>query len=107
MNGEMDKRETPDREAWISDIGRQTLSPAIPTLFTRDFTLLCLITSCYFSSFFFFFPTLPFSVKHLGGQEYVSLSDLYIIHDVPTIVRTNTRDGKRRVVILNLRHCAA
>src|SRR5262245_31394457 len=40
-----------------------------PPLFTRDFTLLCLVTAGYFSSFFFFFPTLPFYIKHLGGRE--------------------------------------
>jgi MFS family permease len=40
-----------------------------PSLFTRDFVLLCLVTFGYFSSFFFFFPTLPFYIKHLGGRE--------------------------------------
>lgn len=40
-----------------------------PPLFTRDFVLLCLVTLGYFFSFFFFFPTLPFFIKHLGGQE--------------------------------------
>src|SRR5262245_42172905 len=41
----------------------------LPPLFTRDFTLLCLVTLGYFFSFFFFFPTLPFYIKHLGGRE--------------------------------------
>jgi MFS family permease len=40
-----------------------------PPLFTRDFVLLCLVTLSFFFSFFFFFPTLPFFIKHLGGQE--------------------------------------
>src|SRR5215813_4680784 len=40
-----------------------------PPLFTRDFTLLCLVTLGYFFSFFFFFPTLPFYIKHSGGRE--------------------------------------
>lgn len=40
-----------------------------PSLFTRDFVLLCLVTFGYFSSFFFFFPTLPFFITHLGGRE--------------------------------------
>src|SRR5215470_14856990 len=40
-----------------------------PPLFTRDFILLCLVTLSYFFSFFFFFPTLPFFIKHLGGRE--------------------------------------
>lgn len=40
-----------------------------PPLFTRDFILLCLVTLVYFFSFFFFFPTLPFFIKHLGGHE--------------------------------------
>jgi MFS family permease len=44
-------------------------TPATPSLFTRDFVLLCLVTFSYFSSFFFFFPTLPFYIKHLGGRE--------------------------------------
>ncbi len=40
-----------------------------PPLFTRNFSLLCLVTLTYFFSFFFFFPTLPFFIKHLGGRE--------------------------------------
>jgi MFS family permease len=40
-----------------------------PPLFTRNFVLLCLVTLGYFFSFFFFFPTLPFYIKHLGGRE--------------------------------------
>ena len=44
-------------------------TPASPSLFTRDFVLLCIVTLSYFSSFFFFFPTLPFYIKHLGGHE--------------------------------------
>lgn len=47
-----------------------SLSPELfPALFTRDFVLLCLVSLCYFFSFFFFFPTLPFYIKHLGGRE--------------------------------------
>lgn len=41
----------------------------VAPLFTRDFTLLCLVTLGFFCSFFFFFPTLPFYIKHLGGRE--------------------------------------
>lgn len=41
----------------------------LPPLFTRDFVLLCLVTLSFFFSFFFFFPTLPFFIQHLGGQE--------------------------------------
>ena len=50
----------------------QPLVPSVdhrPPLFTRDFILLCLVTLGYFFSFFFFFPTLPFYIKHLGGRE--------------------------------------
>lgn len=54
-----------------SDLPLRSASPLAipPPLFTRDFVLLCLVTFCYFSSFFFFFPTLPFYIKHLGGHE--------------------------------------
>lgn len=45
------------------------LTAGLPSLFTRDFVLLCLVTFGYFSSFFFFFPTLPFYITHLGGRE--------------------------------------
>ncbi len=65
-NGETVK-QVPHSGSQTSDAGRRT--PDAFPLFTRDFILLCLVTSCYFSSFFFFFPTLPFYVKHLGGQE--------------------------------------
>lgn len=55
------------------DIAHSVLSPQSsalspthrPLLFTRDFVLLCFVTLGYFFSFFFFFPTLPFYIKHL------------------------------------------
>jgi len=50
-------------------VERSMANERIPLLFTRDFVLLCLVTLGYFFSFFFFFPTLPFFIKHLGGQE--------------------------------------
>src|SRR5262245_2965416 len=50
----------------------QSLPPAVqhhPPLFSRDFVLLCLVSLAFFFSFFFFFPTLPFFIKHIGGQD--------------------------------------
>ena len=41
----------------------------ISRVFGRDFVLLCLVSLGFFSSFFFFFPTLPFYIKQLGGRE--------------------------------------
>ena len=101
----MDKRRTPDCEPWTSDVGRRTHSPSTPALFTRDFTLLCLVTSCYFSSFFFFFPTLPFYVKHLGGQEadagfLIGISSLVAFSIKPLVGRWIDRYG--RVLLMNL-----
>jgi len=105
VKGEMDKRRTPDCEPWTSDVGRRTHSPSTPALFTRDFTLLCLVTSCYFSSFFFFFPTLPFYVKHLGGQEadagfLIGISSLVAFSIKPLVGRWIDRYG--RVLLMNL-----
>ncbi len=51
-------------------------------LFTRDFILLCLVTLSYFSSFFFFFPTLPFFITHLGGRA----SDVGLLIGVSSLV---------------------
>lgn len=51
-------------------------------LFTRDFILLCLVTLSYFSSFFFFFPTLPFFITHLGGRA----SDVGMLIGVSSLV---------------------
>ena len=42
---------------------------SVSRVFSRDFVLLCLVSLGFFSSFFFFFPTLPFYIKHLGGRE--------------------------------------
>jgi MFS family permease len=53
----------------VPDLQVESSSHALPSLFTRDFVLLCFVTLSYFSSFFFFFPTLPFYIKHLGGHE--------------------------------------
>jgi MFS family permease len=105
VNREMDERGTPDCEARTSDFGRRALSPPTPALFTRDFTLLCLVTSCFFSSFFFFFPTLPFYVKHLGGQEadagfLIGISSLVAFSIKPLIGRWIDRYG--RVPLMNL-----
>lgn len=54
----------------------------VPPLFTRNFVLLCLVTLGYFFSFFFFFPTLPFFIKHLGGQE----SDVGLLIGVSSLI---------------------
>ena len=83
-----------------------TQSSALPPpLFTRDFTLLCLVTSCYFSSFFFFFPTLPFYVKHLGGREsdagfLIGISSLVAFSIKPLVGRWIDRYG--RVLLMNI-----
>src|SRR5262245_14673299 len=53
-----------------------------PPLFTRNFVLLCLVTLGYFLSFFFFFPTLPFYIKHLGGRE----SDVGLLIGISSLV---------------------
>ena len=42
---------------------------SVSRVFGRDFVLLCLVSLGFFSSFFFFFPTLPFYIKQLGGRE--------------------------------------
>jgi MFS family permease len=54
----------------------------IPPLFTRDFVLLCFVTLSYFSSFFFFFPTLPFFIQHLGGQA----SDVGLLIGISSLI---------------------
>src|SRR5262249_33269651 len=81
-----------------SDAGLRTPSSSPPFLFTRDFVLLCFVTSCYFSSFFFFFPTLPFYVKHLAGQEsdagfLIGVSSLVAFSINPLAVRCLDRYG--------------
>ncbi len=57
------------RESVLSDQPSPPFAEHRPSLFTRDFVLLCLLSLAFFFSFFFFFPTLPFFIKHLGGQE--------------------------------------
>ena len=84
----------------------QPTSAFAPTpLFTRDFTLLCFVTLSYFFSFFFFFPTLPFYVKHLGGQE----SDAGFLIGVSSLVAFSIRplagrwiDRYGRVLLMNI-----
>jgi MFS family permease len=83
----------------------RTLPLTLPSLFTRDFTLLCLVTLSYFFSFFFFFPTLPFYVKHLGGQEadaglLIGVSSLVAFSIRPLVGRWVDRYG--RVVLMNI-----
>lgn len=85
-------------------------SPETPTspvpsqsLFTRSFVLLCLVTLGFFSSFFFFFPTLPFYIKHLGGQEadvglLIGISSLVSFAMKPLAGRWTDRYG--RVVLM-------
>ena len=94
----MHKKETPN--AIPTELRTLSASP----LFTRDFTLLCLVTSCYFSSFFFFFPTLPFYIKHLGGQEadagfLIGISSLVAFSIKPVAGRWIDRYG--RVLLMN------
>ncbi|HEY8490619.1 MAG TPA: MFS transporter [Dehalococcoidia bacterium] len=43
--------------------------PERQPLFTRDFLGVCLTTFLFFTAFLFFFPTLPFYIVRLGGQE--------------------------------------
>ncbi len=57
------------RESVLIDRPPSPFAEHRPPLFTRDFILLCLIALGYFFSFFFFFPTLPFYIKHLGRRE--------------------------------------
>ena len=71
----------------------------VPPLFTRDFILLCFVTLSYFFSFFFFFPTLPFYVKHLGGQEsdagfLIGVSSLVAFSIRPLVGRWIDRYGR-------------
>lgn len=63
-------------------VEKATAGEHVPPLFTRDFVLLCLVTLSYFSSFFFFFPTLPFFIQHLGGQE----SDVGLLIGVSSLI---------------------
>lgn len=79
--------------------------PPVPSssLFTRSFVLLCLVTLGFFSSFFFFFPTLPFYIKHLGGQEadvglLIGISSLVSFAIKPLAGRWADRYG--RVVLM-------
>jgi MFS family permease len=102
VNGEMDKKETPTSESSEFLTPPSTLPPP---LFTRDFTLLCLVTLSYFFSFFFFFPTLPFYVKHLGGQEsdaglLIGVSSLVAFSVRPLVGRWVDRYG--RVSLMNI-----
>jgi len=78
-----------------------------PPLFTRDFTFLCCVTLCYFFSFFFFFPTLPFYVKHLGGQEadagfLIGVSSLVSFSIKPLVGRWVDRYGRVRLMNLGI-----
>src|SRR5215510_8238967 len=71
----------------------------LPPLFTRDFTLLCLVTLGYFFSFFFFFPSLPFYIKHLGGREadvgfLIGISSLVSFSVKPLAGRWADRHGR-------------
>jgi MFS family permease len=89
------------------DTGRRALSSSAPPLFTRDFTLLCLVTLGYFFSFFFFFPTLPFYVKHLGGQEadagfLIGISSLVSFSIKPLAGRWIDRYGRVRLMNLGI-----
>jgi MFS family permease len=75
----------------------------LPPLFTRDFTLLCLVTLGYFFSFFFFFPTLPFYIKHLGGREadvglLIGISSLVSFSVKPLAGRWVDRHGRVPVI---------
>lgn len=97
----MHTREIPNSEG----AERRTSASSPPPLFTRDFTLLCLVTLSYFFSFFFFFPTLPFYVKHLGGQEadaglLIGVSSLVAFAIRPIVGRWIDRYG--RVVLMNI-----
>jgi len=70
-----------------------------PPLFTRDFVLLCFVTLGYFFSFFFFFPTLPFYIKHLGGREadvglLIGISSLVSFSVKPLAGRWADRHGR-------------
>lgn len=98
-------RREPNARLRTSDFGPRTLSSS--PLFTRDFTLLCIVTSCYFSSFFFFFPTLPFYVKYLGGQEadaglLIGVSSLVSFSIKPLVGRWVDRYGRVRLMNLGI-----
>ena len=76
-------------------------------LFTRDFVLLCLVTLGFFSSFFFFFPTLPFYIKHLGGQEadvglLIGISSLVSFSIKPLAGRWTDRYGRVFVMTVSI-----
>ena len=78
------------------------------SLFTRDFVLLCLVTLGFFSSFFFFFPTLPFYIKHLGGQEadvglLIGISSLVSFSIKPLAGRWTDRYGRVFVMSVSIR----
>ena len=80
-------------------VERAMADDRIPPLFTRDFILLCLVTLGYFFSFFFFFPTLPFFIQHLGGQEsdvglLIGISSLVSFSIKPLVGRWVDRHGR-------------
>jgi MFS family permease len=75
----------------------------LPPLFTRNFLLLCLVTLGYFFSFFFFFPTLPFFIRHLGGREsdvglLIGISSLVSFLTKPIVGRWVDRHGRVRLM---------
>lgn len=76
-------------------------------LFSRDFVLLCWVTLGFFSSFFFFFPTLPFYIRHLGGQEadvglLIGISSLVSFGVKPLAGRWTERHGRVFVMIVSI-----
>ena len=84
-----------------------TSPEASSPLFTRDFVLLCLVTLGFFSSFFFFFPTLPFYIKHLGGQEadvglLIGISSLVSFSIKPLAGRWTDRYGRVFVMTVSI-----
>ena len=89
-------------------IPRTSETGALPqVLFTRDFVLLCLVTLGVFSSFFFFFPTLPFYIKHLGGQEadvglLIGISSLVSFSIKPLAGRWTDRYGRVAIMTVSI-----
>jgi MFS family permease len=93
------KRVEDVRESVLIDQPPSPFADHRPPLFTRDFILLCLVTLGYFFSFFFFFPTLPFYIKHLGGREadvglLIGISSLVSFSVKPLAGRWADRHGR-------------
>jgi MFS family permease len=92
----------------LKAIARTSKTSAPPqSLFTRDFVLLCLVTLGFFASFFFFFPTLPFYIKHLGGQEadvgmLIGISSLVSFGIKPLAGRWTDRYGRVGVMTVSV-----